>query len=83
MDRGYKVAVTLAKERLADARRRGDAAVGGDWDELEKELFSQEEISASDARVAVMNEAVHARVPQPAKSSTRNFVIRHDKGCYP
>lgn len=61
MDREYAEALALAKERLADARKRGDEAIGGDWDELEKELFSPEEIAASDARVAIMGEAVHAR----------------------
>ena len=61
MDKEYAAALALAQERLADARERGDEAVGGDWDELEKELFSPEEIAASDARVAIMGEAIQAR----------------------
>lgn len=33
----------------------------GDWDELEKELFTPEEIAASDLRVAIILELINAR----------------------
>lgn len=36
-------------------------AVGIRWEELEKELFTPEEIAASDLRVALMNELIKAR----------------------
>ena len=36
-------------------------AVGISWEELEKELFTPEEIAASDLRVASMNELIKAR----------------------
>ena len=34
---------------------------GSSWDELEKELFTPEEIAESDARVAIINELIKAR----------------------
>ena len=34
---------------------------GSSWDELEKELFTPEEIAESDARVAIINEMIKAR----------------------
>ena len=36
-------------------------ALGGTWDELQKELFSPEEIAASDLRVALIGELIKAR----------------------
>ena len=34
---------------------------GCSWDDLEKELFTPEEIAESDARVAIINEMIRAR----------------------
>ncbi len=34
---------------------------GSSWDELEKELFTPEEIAESDARVAIINELIKVR----------------------
>ena len=56
----YKQAVEQAKANLADAREHGADALG-DWDEIERELFTPEEIAASDLRVAMMVEIVRAR----------------------
>jgi len=56
----YKQAVEQAKANLADARECGADALG-DWDEIERELFTPEEIAASDLRVAMMVEIVRAR----------------------
>jgi len=39
-------------------------AVGRSWDELEKEIFTPEEIAASDLRVALINELIKAREGQ-------------------
>ena len=39
-------------------------AVGGSWEELEKELYTPEEIAASDLRVALINEMIKAREGQ-------------------
>lgn len=36
-------------------------ALGGTWDELEKELFTPEEIAASKLRVALIGELIKAR----------------------
>jgi len=56
----YKREIEKAKGLLADARERGaDALVS--WDDLENELFTPEEIAASDLRVAMMIELVRAR----------------------
>lgn len=57
----YKQEVEKAKSALADLRKRGTDAIGGSWDELEKEFFTPEEIAASDLRVAMMIELAHAR----------------------
>ena len=34
---------------------------GSSWDELEKQLFSSQEIAESEARVAIINEMINAR----------------------
>ena len=38
-----------------------NSAIGGTWEELEKELFTPEEIAASDLRVALIGELIQAR----------------------
>ena len=38
-----------------------EKAIGRSWDELEKEIFTPEEIAASDLRVALMGEIIKAR----------------------
>ena len=62
-DAQYKQEIETAKGILADIRQRGDDALE-DWDELEKELFTPEEIAASDLRVAMMVEIARARKEQ-------------------
>ena len=57
----YKQAIEQAKANLADLRERGADAIGGNWDEFRKEIFTPEEIAASDLRVAMMIELVNAR----------------------
>lgn len=57
----YKQEVEKAKAALTDLRERGTDAIGGSWDNLEKELFTPEEIAASDLRVAMMIELARAR----------------------
>ena len=41
-----------------------NSAVGRSWEELEKEIFTPEEIAASDLRVALINELIKAREGQ-------------------
>ena len=38
-----------------------NSAIGGTWDELEQELFTPEEIAASDLRVSLIGEIIKAR----------------------
>ena len=61
MDKEYRQAVAQAKANLADLMERGDEALGGTWEEFEKELFTPEEIAASDLRVALIGEMIRAR----------------------
>ena len=60
-DMEYGRAIEQAKINLAGFRERGENAIGGSWDELEKELFTPEEIAASDLRVNMMIEIANAR----------------------
>ncbi len=41
-----------------------NGAVGRNWEELEKEIYTPEEIAASDLRVALINELIKAREEQ-------------------
>ena len=41
-----------------------NSAVGRSWEELEKEIYTPEEIAASDLRVALINELIKAREGQ-------------------
>lgn len=41
-----------------------NSAIGSSWEELEKELFTPEEIAASDLRVALISEMIKARQEQ-------------------
>jgi Trp operon repressor len=60
-DNEYKQALEQAKANLADVRERGEDAIGGSWEDLRAELFTPEEIAASNARVAIMSELIKAR----------------------
>lgn len=61
MNKEYAKAIAQAKENLADARERGAEAVGECWEDVRKELFTPEEIAASDLRVALVGELIKAR----------------------
>ena len=60
MNSDYKEAIKQAKINLADVRERGTEALMR-WDDIEKELFTPEEIAASDLRVGLMTELANAR----------------------
>ena len=64
MNNEYQKAIEQAKGNLADIRERGADALGSRWSDLEKELFTPEEIAASEVRVAVMGELIKARNEQ-------------------
>ena len=57
----YKQAIEQAKANLADARERGDDALGKDVLEFMSGLFTPEELAVSDLRVAMMIEIAKAR----------------------
>lgn len=61
MDKNYQKAIEQAKANFADLMERGEDAIGDDWEDVRKELFTVEEIAESDARVAVIRELVKAR----------------------
>jgi len=52
----YKKEIEQAKANFADFLARGDECNGGNWDDFEKELFTESEIEDSKKRVALMIE---------------------------
>jgi predicted XRE-type DNA-binding protein len=65
MTKEYKTELEYAKGLLADARARGNDALGTPWSELRQKLFTPEELAASDVRVEIMAALAN---------------IRHEKG---
>jgi DNA-binding XRE family transcriptional regulator len=61
MSKQYMQELEQAQANLADVKVRGEEALGDDWDELRRELFTPEEIAVSDLRVAMMIEFAEAR----------------------
>ena len=57
-------AIEQAKANFADLMERGDDAIGDDWEEVRKELFTAEEIAESDLRVSLISELIKARREQ-------------------
>lgn len=62
----YNEAIKQATANYADLLERGDAAIGGTWDELEKQLLdegylTEEEVAASNLRVALIGELIKVR----------------------
>jgi DNA-binding XRE family transcriptional regulator len=62
MDKDKKKALKQAKKNLADYRKRGDAAIGGNLMEFIDKLMTPQEIAASNLRVAMMAEIIKARI---------------------
>jgi DNA-binding XRE family transcriptional regulator len=60
MNNEYREAIAQAKANLDDIRERGTEALES-WDDIEKEIFTPEEIAASDLRVSMMIEIANAR----------------------
>jgi DNA-binding XRE family transcriptional regulator len=42
-------------------KKENDSSIGRSWDEVRQELFTPEEIAASDFRVAIIGELIKAR----------------------
>lgn len=57
----YKRELETAHVALTDLKTRGNDALGGTWADLEKEVFTTEEISNSNLRVALVGEIIKAR----------------------
>jgi DNA-binding XRE family transcriptional regulator len=60
MNKQYNRELETAKEELADVKLRGSEALG-DWEALERELFTPQEIEESRVRIALMGELIKAR----------------------
>ena len=54
--------IQQAQENLADLKKRGRAAIGGDALAFMDTLLSPEEIAQSDLRVAIIGELIKARM---------------------
>lgn len=54
----YQKAIKQAKENFADLMERGEDAIGDDWEDVRKELFTAEELTESDFRVAAIRELI-------------------------
>ena len=63
-DKAYQEAIAIAEANLADARQRGDDALGGDALAHLDSLLTPEEIAASDLKVAMMLALTKARKEQ-------------------
>jgi DNA-binding XRE family transcriptional regulator len=61
MNREYEQAIAQAKANLADLKERGADAIGESWDDIQRELFTPEEIAASNLRVSLIGELIKAR----------------------
>ena len=57
----YPEELEIAKRNLADLQERGTDAIGESWEEVRRELFTPEELAASELRVALMVELSNAR----------------------
>lgn len=61
MDKAYRDAIAHAQACFDEAKERGAITGKDEWQELRKELFTPEEIAASDLRVALISELIRAR----------------------
>jgi len=62
MANNYEEALREAKNALEDISERGEEAISEEeWDDVEKELFTPEEIAMSDLRVAIIGAMIKAR----------------------
>jgi len=61
MSNEYEKEIEQAKINLADVRKRGEEAIGGNVMDLLDEILTTEEKTASDLRVGIMSELIKAR----------------------
>jgi ribosome-binding protein aMBF1 (putative translation factor) len=57
----YPEELATAKINLSDLRERGTDALGESWEDVRRELFTPEELAASELRVALMAALSNAR----------------------
>ena len=62
-------AIAEAKANLADVELRGEAAIGSNWQDVRKELFTAEELAQSDLKVSVIGEMIRARLEKGISQS--------------
>ena len=67
--KGYEKAIAEAKANLADVELRGEAAIGSNWQDVRKELFTAEELAQSDLKVSVIGEMIRARLEKGISQS--------------
>jgi ribosome-binding protein aMBF1 (putative translation factor) len=60
----YNQATEQAKANLSEVKQRGNDALGESWEDIRKELLTPEERTASNLRVAIMEEFIKARNEQ-------------------
>jgi ribosome-binding protein aMBF1 (putative translation factor) len=60
MTKDEKTALNQAEKNLSDIKERGESSLVS-WSEVRKDLYTSEEILASDLRVALMTELINAR----------------------
>lgn len=61
MNKEYEQAIIQAKENLTDAQERGSDAIGESWEDVQRELFTPEEIAESNLKVSLIGELIKAR----------------------
>lgn len=65
MANSYEEALQEARAAIEDIKERGEEAVSKEeWDDVERELFTPQEIAESNLRVALMGELIRARHEQ-------------------
>lgn len=57
----YSEAVEQAKKNLEDIRERGEDALGEDWEEFKKEIFTPAEIAEMNLKAMIISELITAR----------------------
>lgn len=60
-DESYKSEIEEARKKLEDVKSRGEESLSDEWEQVRKEIFSPEEIAASDLRVSIIVELIKAR----------------------
>ena len=60
MDKEYAKSLQQVKENLADLKERGEVSNVNEWEDLKREIFTQEEIAAMDFKVKKILKSIAA-----------------------